>query len=187
MRIRTGIALLAVAALIGACGGDDDNGGGSVSAGDYARDICTATSDWVQGIQTLATDLQQELPQGASPQEGKEALEGFLGDALERTETYVSAVEDAGTPDVDGGDDAAGQIRDAVGEARDIISDARDQAGDLPTDSEQAFSEEADELGNSTRDSLSAVGDAIGDPPEELSNAFQDEEACSQIGAPGGS
>jgi hypothetical protein len=185
MRFRTGISLLAATALIGACGGDDDNGGGGVSSDQYAADICTATGEWVSGIQGLATGLQDSLPQGASPEEGKEALEGFLGDALESTETYVSAVEDAGTPDVDGGEDAAGEIRDAVGEARDIISDARDQAADLPTDSEEAFSREADELGNSTRDSLSAVGDAIGDPPEELSQAFQEEEACSQIGGGG--
>ena len=181
MRTRTGIALLAATALIGACGGDDD--GDSVSADAYAKDICTATGDWVSGIQGLATDLQGSLPQGASPQEGKQALEQFLGDALDRTETYVTAVEDAGVPDVEGGEDAANEIQDAVGEARSIIAEARDNAADLPTDSEQAFSREADELGNSTRDSLSAVGDAIGDPPEELSKAFQDEEACSQIGS----
>jgi vacuolar-type H+-ATPase subunit H len=185
MRFRTGIALLSTTALIAACGGDDDGGGESVSAGSYAKDICTATGDWVSGIQGLATDLQGSLPQGASPQEGKEALEKFLGDALDRTETYVSAVEDAGTPDVDGGEDAATEIQDAVNEARSIISKASDDAADLPTDSEQAFSREADELGNSTRDSLSAVGDAIGDPPEELSKAFQEEQACSQIGGAG--
>jgi hypothetical protein len=185
MRFRTGIAILAAAAFVGACGGDDDDGGDSVAAGAYAKDICSATSEWVTGIQGLAEDLQGQLPQGAGPEEGKEALGNFLGDALERTETYLTAVEDAGTPDVDGGEEAAKQIRDAVTEARDIIADASEQADDLPTDSEQAFSREADELGNSTRESLSSVGDAIGDPPKELEAAFEDEKSCSQVGAPG--
>jgi hypothetical protein len=176
----TTILLLSVLALfISACGDDDGGGGDSVAVGDYASDICTAFTDWTKAIQDRQTDLQEGLQPGASPQEGKDALEGFLDDAVAASDTLVEDVESAGTPDTENGEDAANALQDAAEGARDQLAEAQDNVADLPTDSPQAFSEAADEFGNDVRTALEGVGDGLQDiDTPELDEAIDEETAC---------
>jgi hypothetical protein len=176
------IAILAVSVALAACGGDDDGGGNSVSAEDYASAICSATQDWVEGLQQRATDLPGSLGTNATPEEGKEALAGFLDDVITDTDDWISALSDAGDPDVDGGEQAAEDLRNAAEEAKGVLEDTRDRVDDLPTDDEQRFAQEAGEVGSATQESLGKVGDAISEPEsEELRNALQDTPECSQL------
>ncbi len=114
------LPLLAVLAglFIAACGGDDDDGGGSADVGDYASDICTAFTDWTQAIQDRQTELQEGLQPGASPQEGKDALQGFLDDAVAASDQLVEDVDAAGTPDTENGEDAADALQSTPRRAR---------------------------------------------------------------------
>ena len=175
------VPLIAVFALfISACGGDDDDGGGdSASVNDYAADICTAFTDWTQAIQDRQTDLQEGLQPGASPEEGKEALQGFLDDAVAASDQLVEDVDAAGVPDTENGDQAAQALQDAAEGARDQLADAQENVGDLPTDSPQAFSQAADEFGNEVRTALEGVGEGLQDiDTPELDQAIDEEEAC---------
>jgi hypothetical protein len=180
LRSKT-IPLIAVLALfVSACGDDDDDGGGdSVAVGDYASDICTAFTDWTQAIQNRQTDLEEGLQPGASPQEGKDALQGFLDDAVEASDQLVEDVEGAGVPDTENGEEAADALQAAAEGARAQLEEAQADVGDLPTDSPQAFSEAADEFGNEVRSALEGVGDGLQDiDTPELDKAIDDEEAC---------
>jgi hypothetical protein len=180
LRSKT-IPLIAVLALlVSACGDDDDDGGGgSVAVGDYASDICTAFTDWTQAIQDRQTDLQEGLEPGASPQEGKDALQGFLDDAVEASDQLVEDVEAAGTPDTENGDEAADALQAAAEGARAQLVEAQENVADLPTDSPQAFSEAADQFGNDVRSALEGVGDGLEDiDTPELDKAIDEEEAC---------
>jgi hypothetical protein len=171
------VALTASLALLaGACGGGD----GGADPESYAADICSAVGDWVTAIQEGAGEIQPtEDPQG-----GIDALQSFLDDAVAETEDLISAVDDAGAPDVDGGEEFADDLKAAFEEAKTVLEDARDQAADLPTDDPAAFTEAASELGTSVQEALGAVGGELTEPDsEELTTAFEETEECSAIGA----
>ena len=183
LRTRTvAVPFIAAAALfVTACGGDDDEGGGGeqVAAGEYAADICGAFLGWRDSIQERQQDLQQGLSPGISPQEGKDALGGFLGDAVEASDELVTQVEDAGVPDAENGEEAAQALQDAAQSARDELAKAEDQVAELPTDDRQAFASAADELGNGVRTALEEVGGGLEDiDSQELDKAFEDQKAC---------
>jgi hypothetical protein len=170
--------LAAAAALValfaGACGGGD-----GVDPDDYASDICTAVGDWVTAIQ----DGAGEITTTEDPASGVEAIQSFLDDAVSETEDLISEVEDAGAPDVTGGEEFADQLVSAFEEAKTVLEETRDSAADLPTDDPAAFSEAATELGGSVQEALGAVGSELSEPEaEELSTAFEENEACTSIG-----
>jgi hypothetical protein len=182
-RLRVLAAVAALALLVGACGGGDDDGGeeggDSVSPETYASDICTAVGDWVTAIQEGAS----EIATSADASSGVEVLQSFLEDAVTETEALISEVEDAGAPDVDGGEEFADQLQSAFDEAKTVLEDARDDAADLPTDDPAAFSTAAAELGTSVQEALGAVGSELSEPSDEsLATAFEEEEACTSIG-----
>jgi hypothetical protein len=174
LRTRTFSAIAVAAVLITACGDDDDGGGGgSVSASDYATDICTAFLGWRDAIQKRQQDLQQGLSPGISPQEGKDALGGFLGDAVTASDDLVQQVEDAGVPDAENGEEAADALQKAAQDARDELAKAQ------ADDDRAAFGTAADELGNGVRTALGEVGSGLEDiDSEELDKAFDEESAC---------
>jgi hypothetical protein len=180
LRSKTLLLLALLAALfVAACGDDDDDGGGSADVGEYASDICTAFTDWTQAIQDRQTELQEGLQPGASPEEGKEALQGFLDDAVSASEQLVEDVDAAGVPDTENGEDAAEALQGAAEGARDQLAEAQENVGDLPTDSPQAFGEAADQFGNDVRSALEGVGDGLQDiDTPELDEAIDEEEAC---------
>jgi len=174
------ILLIAVLALfVSACGDDDDGGGDTVSVNDYASDICTAFTGWTQAIQDRQTDLQEGLQPGASPEEGRDALQGFLDDAVAASDELVSNVEDAGVPDTENGEEAADALQSAAEGARDQLEEAQSGVADLPVDSPEAFSAAADEFGNEVRSALEGVGEGIDDiDTPELDQAIEEVEAC---------
>lgn len=179
LRSKTILLIAALALFISACGDDDDGGGGSVDVGDYAADICTAFTDWTQAIQDRQTELEQGLQPGASPQEGKDALQGFLDDAVAASDQLVEDVEAAGSPDTENGGEAADALQTAAAGARDQLAQAQEDVADLPTDSPEAFSQAADEFGNEVRTALEGVGDGLQDiDTPELDEAIDEEEAC---------
>jgi hypothetical protein len=173
------IPLIAAAALFVSACGDDDGGGDKVEVGDFASGICTAFTDWTDAIQARQSELQEGLDPGASPQEGKDALQGFLDDAVEASDQLVDDVEGAGTPDTDNGQDAADALQGAAESARDKLEDARASVEELPTESPEAFSKAADDFGNEVRSALEGVGEGLEeiDTPE-LDKAIDEEKAC---------
>jgi hypothetical protein len=177
LRSKTLPLIAATALFLSACGG----GGSSdkASAGNYASDICNAFTDWTTAIQDRQTDLTAAVKPGASPQEGKDALAGFLDAAVKASDTLVQDVEDAGTPDADNGADAAAALKKAAEDARSKLQDSRDKVDQLPTDSPQAFSAAAKTFGTDVQSALQSVGQGVQDVKSpQLDDAFQKESAC---------
>lgn len=179
-----GLTLL-LAAGLAACGGDDDgNGGGgsseTVSAEAYAADVCGAMKDWVSTIQDQAASIGENI-QARDAQSGKDALSDLLADMSASTGDLVSAVEDAGVPNVDGGEEAADSLVSAFEDLQAILDDAQQDVADLPTDPE-GFKKGAAELAPTLQEALSSVGSSLEEPEsQELQEAFENEESCSAI------
>ena len=178
-----GLTLL-LAGGLAACGGDDDGGGGggsseSVSASAYAADVCGAMQSWMQGIQDRTAELTENMQPGE--EQGKDLLVDLMSDMSSQTGELVSAVEDAGVPDVENGEEAADQLVAAFEETQQILEQAKDDIEALPSDP-QAFQQGAAQLGPTLQEALSNVGSSLEiDASQELTDAFESEEACSSI------
>lgn len=179
LRSKTILLVAVLALFIAACGDDDDGGGESVAAGDYASDVCAAFFSWRDAIQEGQTELGSTLAPDAEPQEGKDALQGFLDNAVEASDQLIEDVDAAGTPDAENGEEAADVLQSAAEQAKDRLEDAQADVADLPTDSPQAFSEAAAQFGSDVQAALSATGEGLEDVDSpELDKAFDEEEAC---------
>ena len=183
-----GLTLLLSAGLV-ACGGGDggDEGGGdgdgsseTVSAEAYAAEVCGAMQDWVAGVQSQMQGLSESFTSN-DPEAGKQALSDLLGEMSSQTGDLAAAVDDAGVPDVDGGEEAADSLVTAFEDVQGLLEDAQQDVEDLPSDP-QAFAQGASDLGTTLQEALSSVGGSIEEPDSpELQEAFEKEKSCSSI------
>ncbi|MPZ69948.1 MAG: hypothetical protein GEU71_10510 [Actinobacteria bacterium] len=97
----TSIKVMAVAAvsalLFVSCGGSD-----GVAPATYAKSVCNSVNDWVTAIQERAAGLEGELTGEAA--QAKDKLDEFFGVAIDATDTLIAELEEAGAPDVEGGE-----------------------------------------------------------------------------------
>jgi hypothetical protein len=183
-----GLSLL-LAGSLAACGGDDegDDGGGdgggsgeTVSASAWAADVCGAMKGWVDGIQAKTTEMAESFTSG-SPEEGKEVLLGLFEEMSAQTGDLISAVEEAGVPDVEGGEQVSEDFVTAFTEAQDILDSAQGDIQALPSDP-QGFQQGASELGPRLQEAISSIGESISEPEsQELRDAVEQEEACAAV------
>ena len=185
-----GLTLLLSAGLV-ACGGDDggdegggDEGGGSgetVSAEAYAADVCGAVQEWVTGVQGKIQDLSGDLTSN-DPEEGKQVLADLLGEMSADIGELASTVEDAGVPDVDGGEEASESIVSAFRDVQTVLEDTQEEFEALPSDP-QAFQQGVADLGTTLQSALSGIGGSIeeSDLSPELQKAFDSEESCNAV------
>jgi hypothetical protein len=173
--------------LLAACaggdeGGDEPDGGGgqSVSAASYATTLCTSIQGYVDEVTTLSTDFAAGIDPGASLEEQKQGVLGFLDQVLVATGGLIDELAAAGVPDVDGGEAVAAAIEASLEEARTVLEDARAQVEAIPVDDPQAFAEQLDAIGTTIQTSLGEIGGSLeGIESEELTAAVQEEPACS--------
>ncbi len=190
-RSKLGAWAIVAAFVLGACGGD---GGGdeppagedpaeTVTAQEYATDICGALDAWVTASQDRASSLTGVLNPTDTPENRRDVLAGYIDGVIDDTEALLDDVQAAGVPDVDGGEQIAGQIADAFDSVRTELEQTRDDVDALPTDDPAAFTAAATQLGTSIQTSLTAVGTSVSGISEpELNQAFATEPACSGVG-----
>ena len=157
--------------LMAACGG-----GGGVDPEVWADDICSAAQDWISAL----VEGQSSLATPESPAEGREVLGGFLESAVEETESFISAVEDAGAPDVEEGEALADELNTALEKAKEVLEEALADVEGLSDDPEE-FASQATELGASAQEALSSFGEGFSES-EELATIFEENETCQQVG-----
>lgn len=196
MRNKVGaIALLIMALLVAACssgGNDTDDKGSSsggstgteasasVSASEYADTVCGALNTWLTDIQTAAGSLPTNM---SDPAQAKTELVSFLDGLAGDTDTLISTVEGAGTPDVDGGEDAAAAMSESFNNVKTIFEQARDTVSNLSTDNAKEFGQALQDLGTSLQDASDGATsslDNISSP--ELETAFSESQACQSLG-----
>lgn len=187
---RRKLVLVALGLLVtlglAACGGDDGDsggdggGGGSASAAAYAAEVCGAMKDWVTTVQEKSSALGESAAAGDA-EAGKDLLVTLLGDISAATGDLVAAVEDAGVPEVDNGEEIAANLADAFRQAQQILDDAQEDVEALPSDP-QAFQQGAAEIGPTLQEAISSITESLeGSQSTELDQAFEEEEACQSV------
>jgi hypothetical protein len=167
--------MLASLLLLAACGG------GSTGAREYVRAVCTATSDWQADIEKEAISLAGSLSTSAGPAEQKQALIGLLDQLVSLTDRFIERVESAGTPDIEGGEEAADSLSRSLDQLNKAFRDARSQADDLPTGNEEAFQDAASKIGETINSSVDVIADPFGDQAEQLAAVAENEPACKTL------
>jgi hypothetical protein len=183
--VRLPTILLAMALMLPGCTDDGTEGSNSpsdnaVSAATFMDDVCTSMSDWLADFLAGYQDVRG-LDPDSSAQQVKKALDEFLAEAIASTRELQTAVREAGTPEVEGGEGFAARLIDALDQAAAALEDARDQLAGLPNDPTR-FRAAAIALGDTVREQLAAAGDAIRQDVPALRKAAQDTPACQSLG-----
>lgn len=181
------VLLIVVTAAIGARDDRDE----TVTAGEWAQNVCGAVGAWRGQIEAFVEDVRTppaaatgtEEPQSETPQ----GRTGFVRTGLERavlaTETLVEGIDNAGTPDTSNGEQAAEQVSTWADGALDDLEQAEESL-----DEEAETLEEAVEQLETTLGALRTVlgtgvqtitDVAVTDP--ELASALQESSTCQQL------
>ena len=137
------VAGVVLVVIVTAMIGNRDNSDETVSAGEWAQNVCGAIGVWrgeleatVEQIRTPPAAAGGDVePQSETPQERTGFIRTGLERAIQATETMVDGVENAGVPDTADG-----------GQVADIVSDWADASLDDLEDAEDSLDEEADSL-----------------------------------------
>ena len=176
---------LTAAVLLGGCGADDPEGPAEerVPPESYVTDLCGAISTWMDDVQALNEDLQEQLDP-TSLDAVKDTTLAFLDDVIAATDRMLSDVRTAGVPDVADGGEAARRVSTALGDVRDALAGARDRVEELSNNDPEAFGSELETIGGDLRESLedtTGTLDSLEVP--ELEEAADDVPACDQLAA----
>jgi phage-related tail protein len=170
-----------VAVSASASAADDGEG---ISAAAYLTELCDAQQAWLQDLQALNADLQEDIADPANVQELKDATLDYFDGVVAVTEDMVAVAEAAGVPDVDNGEEAAAAVVDVLERVTKAIRDARDRVAELETDDPAAFSSELLEISGDMGSSLEEVASAMDSfESAELDAAALDVTACQQVPA----
>ena len=157
--IAGGVVAVIIAAA--AIGGRDESGE-TVSAGDWAQNVCGAVAVWRGELEAIVEDVRTpnasstaggEEPQSETPQGRTGFVRKGLERAIQATETVVEGIDNAGVPDTEQGEEAAEDVSTWAERALDDLEEAQDSL-DEEADTIEASIEQ---FGNAT----GAIGAAV--------------------------
>jgi hypothetical protein len=188
--IAVGVVLvLGVTALIG----NRDERGETVTAGEWAQNVCGSVGTWRGELESIVEDLRTpsavmtagEEPQSETPQ----GRTGFIRVGLERSvqaaETLVEGVDNAGVPDTPQGEAAAGQVSDWADSALSDLEDSQDALDDGADSLEQSVEQltgSAQTIGAVLTSGAQTLTDVAQLDPE-LGAALRTSSTCQQVRA----
>ena len=179
MRRIASIALVLVVASLAlvstGCGGDD--GTETSDPTEWANAFCTAVQTWGNEVQRIGSDIT------SSPT--TETLQQAADDLGTATDEFVDELEGLGAPDTEGGDEVEAAIEEFTdtaetekAELQEAVEDAEDTTGVAAALGVAGSSLQA--MSGALQSMLQAFEDA--DTGQELETAFDEAEACGQIG-----
>jgi hypothetical protein len=190
-KLTTGVVAALLALTMTSCGdsgnsGDSSTGSntsssdsGGDSGGDavaWADQVCSSMKDDIAALTT-----QPEIDQ-TNPQAAKDGLAAYLGTLETSLDGMSGAVEDAGNPPVDGGEDAVKGFLDQIGTAKDAVTSAKSKIEAAPVDDAAGFQAA---FASATED-LQKLSD-IEDPTasfsanKELDAAYKEAKSCQEM------
>ena len=186
--VAVGVVLvLGVTALIG----NRDERGETVTAGEWAQNVCGAVGVWRGELEAIVEDIRTpsavstagEEPQSETPQ----GRTGFIRKGLERgvqaTETMVEGVDNAGVPDTESGEEAADDMSAWAEGALDDLEEAQDSLDDEADSLEESIEQltgAARTMAEVLVSGVQTLTDVARLDPE-LAAAIQDSSTCQQV------
>ncbi len=183
------LAVIVVAAAIGA----RDDSGETVPAGEWAQNVCGAVGVWRGEIEAIVEDVRTpssdstsgEEPQSETPQGRTGYIRKGLERAVQAAETLVEAVDNAGVPDTEDGEEAAERVSTWADDAQEALEEAQDSLDDEA----ETLEESIEQLTDAAR----AIGAVLASGTQtvveisrldsELGRAVLDTSTCQQLRA----
>ena len=185
------VAGLIVLIVAGALIGGDDDSDETVSALEWADNVCGTVSVWRGEMESIVDGVRSAGQSGtAGSESGAESPQGESGSvltgleqALLATETMVEGISRAGIPDTPNGQEAADGLSSWADDAVDDIEQAQDDLGEDTDSTGDEIEQLADAVGTIVEVYASggqAVADAAADDPELLA-ALGESGTCEQL------
>ncbi len=183
---------VAVVLVVTAMVGNRDKSGDTVPAGEWAQSACGAAGVWRGEMEAIVEDIRtpnaSSTAGGAEPQsETPQSRTGFVRKGLERavqaTETLVTGIDNAGTPDTPQGAEAAKQVSDWADAAVDDLESAQDSLDDEADTLEESIKQltgAAGAIGSVLASGVKTFADITRLEPE-LATALQGSSTCQQL------
>jgi hypothetical protein len=172
-RLTTGVVAVLLSVAAAGCGSD----GGGEDATAWADKVCTAVKDDVAALKETpdvdTTDLQAT----------KDALVTYLSTVETSLDGMSSAVEEAGTPPVDGGEETVTTFQDQVASAKEAVTGAKSTVESASVDDPAAFQSAVAAVGQE----LTNLGDSnpmdAFDKNQALKTAYDQAASCKELEA----
>ncbi len=176
------LATILGAAAIAGCG--SSGGSSGVSAKTYVTAICNAVAPFEKDVVARSSALDLTTVKG--PAQGKVALQSFLTAISADTDTAVTKLKGAGTPNVKNGKQIATAIVGAFTQLSTAMHTAVRESKSLSTTNATAFRSGATKLGNDVRSSMSNIGSSLQSntlKSSDLQKAAASASACKSLGS----
>jgi gas vesicle protein len=180
--IVIGVVAIVVAAVAMRLSDDD----GQPTTEEWANSICTSLGDWGESINSLADVGGQQLT--------PELLRDKLGEAEDATTQLAQELRDAGTPDMEAGDQVRDQLDSSTEKLEssfDDLKESANEAADAPAgeflQKLAALASDFAALQAAITRTVTEIEDAdVGEEAKaELQQAFSDAPACQSLPAQG--
>ena len=182
------VVLIGVVALVGR----DDSEDQTIPAAEWADNVCGAVAVYRGQIESIVDAIRDpsasgslgtEEPQSETPQGRRTFVRGGLEQAIEATETVVTAIATSGVPDTANGAQAANAISGWADATRNDLEDAQaslDDEADTIAEAITQLTGAAKAVAASVTSGVKAVAD-VGRTDPELAAALRDSSTCQQL------
>jgi hypothetical protein len=187
--IAAGLVLvLVVTALIG----ENDRRGETVTAGEWAQNVCGSVGVWRGQLEAIIDDVQTpssanaavgEEPQSETPQGRTAFIRKGLDRTVEAAEVLVESVDNAGVPDTPEGEAAARQLSDWANKSSDDLEQAQDSLDDEADTLEEGIEQltgAARTIASVRVSGLETLNQAVSTDPA-LGAALEASSTCQQL------
>lgn len=149
----------------------------------YVAQVCTSLSTWFRNANTRAAQLETEVAT-TSAQRGKSILESALAVSVADTQTAVSALQAAGTPQVQNGEKIAVALVQGVERNLSTLQALQPEVAATPATDAEAVRQQASHVARTIQSGLSSL--AAGQTPissPELAKTAAASQTCKSVGA----
>lgn len=149
----------------------------------YMEGLCAAIVSYQGDLEAESTSLQDQFSGGTpTPEETKDILVTFLGNAADRTQQLMDDVEALGTPDVENGEEVKAAFVGAFQQVLDLFDSAKSDVEALSTDDPAALAEGFTSAATKLQEAGAGIGASFDDlSSSELDTAAQDAASCAGV------
>jgi hypothetical protein len=178
-------AVVPAAAVLALCA--SGCGGGESEGEKWASGLCTSVSDWRAQLQTISSDVQDQVTSQPSVASAKAAVRSGVQQAGEATRKLRDELGDLGPPKTDAGAEAKSELDSLGTRLQADVSQVQSAvagvgASAAPSELLTKLAGVSSTLEKALRDAQSTVQKISSlDPGGELQQGFQDADSCKDL------